>query len=181
MLKDFILASTYGTENTQSDADNALIALCELADEGSIYLADKESIKITLEDLIADKRYDLHGIEEPQQTNNLFFFEQKSVASEEFNKKIDVQGFDLAVMTVDDSVSDLSYQYSNGQVVKYLPFELQTLSRDIDPIQAVLADGKVLQGLTDRLTLPLVAVVGIEINKSQGSIINFVVRCLKTV
>lgn len=176
LLKDFILASTYGTENTQSDESNALIALCELADEGSIYLADKESIKITLEDFIAGKRYELHGIEEPQQTNNLFFFEQKSVASEEFNKKIDVQGFDLAVMTVDESVSDLSYQYANGQVV-----ELQTLSRDIDPIQAVLADGKVLQGLTDRLTLPLVAVVGIEINKSQGSIINFVVRCLKTV
>lgn len=84
-------------------------------------------------------------------------------------------------MTVDNSVSDLSYQYSNGQVVKYLPFELQTLSRDIDPIQAVLADGTIVQGLTDRLTLPLVAVVGLEINKSQGSIINFVVRCLKTV
>jgi len=180
-LKDFILSSTYGTENTQSDADNALIALCELAEEGSIFLADKESIKITLEDLIAGKRYDLHGIEEPQQTNSLYFFEQKSVASEEFNKKIDVQGFDLAVMTVDDSVSDLSYQYANGQVVKYLPFELQTLSRDIDPIQAVLVDGTIVQGLTDRLTLPLVAVVALEINKSQGSIINFVVRCLKTV
>lgn len=181
LLKDFILASTYGTENTQSDEDNALIALCEIADEGSVFLADKESIKIVLEDLIAGNRYDLHGIEEPIATNNLYFFEQKTVASEEFNKKIDVQGFDLAIMTVDDSVSDLSYQFQNGQVVKYLPFELQTLSRDIDPIQAVLADGKVLQGLTDRLTLPLVAVVGIEINKSQGAVINFVVRALKSV
>jgi len=181
LLKDFILASTYGTENTQSDEDNALIALCEIADEGSVFLAEKESIKIVLEDLIAGKRYDLHGIEEPVATNNLYFFEQKTVASEEFNKKIDVQGFDLAIMTVDDSVSDLSYQFQNGQVVKYLPFELQTLSRDIDPIQAVLADGKVLQGLSDRLTLPLVAVVGLEINKSQGAVINFVVRALKTV
>lgn len=181
LLKDFILASTYGTENTQSDNNNALIALCEIAYEGSVFLAEKESIKIVLEDLIAGKRYDLHGIEEPVATNNLYFFEQKTVASEEFNKKIDVQGFDLAIMTVDDSVSDLSYQFQNGQVVKYLPFELQTLSRDIDPIQAVLADGKVLQGLSDRLTLPLVAVVGIEINKSQGAVINFVVRALKTV
>ncbi|OXA70335.1 hypothetical protein B0A67_16220 [Flavobacterium aquidurense] len=181
LLKDFILASTYGTENTQSDDDNALIALCEIADEGSVFLAEKESIKIVLEDLIAGKRYDLHGIEEPVATNNLYFFEQKTVASEEFNKKIDVQGFDLAIMTVDETVSDLSYQFQNGQVVKYLPFELQTLSRDIDPIQAVLADGKVLQGLSDRLTLPLVAVVGIEINKSQGAVINFVVRALKTV
>lgn len=181
LLKDFILASTYGTENTQSDANNALVALCEIAEEGSVFLAEKESIKIVLEDLISAKRYDLHGIEEPVATNNLYFFEQKTVASEEFNKKIDVQGFDLAIMTVDNSVSDLSYQFQNGQVVKYLPFELQTLSRDIDPIQAILSDGKVVQGLTDRLTLPLVAVVGIEINKSQGAVINFVVRALKTV
>jgi hypothetical protein len=181
LLKDFILASTYGTENTQSDANNALVALCEIAEEGSVFLADKESIKIVLEDLIVGKRYDLHGIEEPVSTNNLYFFEQKTVASEEFNKKIDVQGFDLAIMTVDASVSDLSYQFQNGQVVKYLPFELQTLSRDIDPIQAILSDGKVVQGLTDRLTLPLVAVVGLEINKSQGAVINFVVRTLKSV
>lgn len=181
LLKDFILASTYGTECTQSDANNALIALCEIAEEGSVFLADKESIKIVLEDLVSTKRYDLHGIEEPVATNNLYFFEQKTVASEEFNKKIDVQGFDLAIMTVDASVSDLSYQYQNGQVVKYLPFELQTLSRDIDPLQAVLTDGKVIQGLDDRLTLPLVAVVAIEINKSQGAVINFVVRTLKSV
>lgn len=181
LLKDFILASTYGTESAQSDLDNSLIALCEIADEGSVFLAEKESIKIVLEDLIAGKRYDLHGIEEPVATNNLYFFEQKTVASEEFNKKIDVQGFDLAIMTVDESVSDLSYQFQNGQVVKYLPFELQTLSRDVDPIQAILSDGTVVQGLKDRLTLPLVAVVGIEINKSQGAVINFVVRALKSV
>ncbi|RUT68757.1 hypothetical protein D0817_19265 [Flavobacterium cupreum] len=181
LLKDFILASTYGTEATQSDSNNGFIALCEIADEGSVYLAEKESIKIVLEDLDEDMRYDLHGIEEPVSTNNLYFFEQKTVASEEFNKKIDVQGFDLAIMTVDATVSDLSYQYSNGQVVKYLPFELQTLSRDIDPIQALSQNGTVVQGLIDRLTLPLVGVVGLEINKSQGYVINFVVRALKTV
>ena len=94
---------------------------------------------------------------------------------------VDVQGFDLAVMTVDDSVSDLSYQYSNGQVVKYLPFELQTLSRDVDPVQAILQAGTVVQGLTDRLTLPLVAVHALEVNKSQGAIINFVVRTVKAI
>ena len=180
-LKDFILASTYGTEATQSDDNHQLIALCELAENGSIYLADKESIKITLEDLITTYDYTLHGIEEPEFTNQIYFFEQKTVASEEFNKKIDVQGFDLAVMTVHSTIQDLSYQYSNGQVVKYLPFELQTLSRDIDPIQAITANGSIVQGLADRLTLPLVAVVALEINKSQGSVINFVVRTLKTV
>ncbi|MFH7010293.1 hypothetical protein ACHRV5_00390 [Flavobacterium sp. FlaQc-52] len=181
LLKDFILASTYGTENSQSDADNALIALCEIADDAGILLADKESIKIVLEDLISTKRYDLHGIEDPLFTDNLYVFEQKTIASEEFNKKIDVKGFDLAIMTVDPSVTDLSYQFITGQVIKFLPFELQTLSRDVDPIQAVLPDGKVLQGLPDRLSLPLNTVLSIEVNKSQGAVINFVVRSLKAV
>ncbi|PWB22555.1 hypothetical protein [Flavobacterium sp. HTF] len=181
LLKDFILASTYGTETTQSDASKALIALCELAEEGSIFLADKESIKITLEDLDSEQSYELHGIEEPVFTTDLYFFEQKTVASEEFNKKIEVSGFDLAIMTVHASVSDLSYHFQNGQVVKYLPFELQTLSRDVDPIQAILQAGTVVQGLADRLTLPLVAVHALEINKSQGAIINFVVRTVKSV
>jgi hypothetical protein len=181
LLVDFILASTYGTENSQSDANNALIALCELAHEGGIFLAEKETIKFVLEDLDDSKRYDLYGVEEPLLTNDLFFFEQKTVSSEDFNKTIDVHGFDLAIMKVDSKVSDISYKFTNGQIIKYLPFELQTLSRDVDPIQAVLADGKVLQGLSDRLTLPLVAVDSIEINKSQGSIINFVVRTVKNV
>lgn len=181
LLKDFILASTYGSEAVQSDSDYNCIALCEIANEGSIFLQEKESIKITLEDLISAEQYDLYGVEEPENTNQLYFFEQKTVGSEEFNKKVDVSGNDLAIMTKDSTIDDISYHFVNGQVVKYLPFELQTLSRDIDPIQAITPTATVLQSLSDRLCLPLVAVHAIELNKSQGQIINFLVRTLKTV
>lgn len=180
LLVDFILASTFGSEATQSDDNYKTIALCEVAHEGGIFLAEKESIKIVLEDLIAGTSYDLYGVEEPTQSNDLYHFEQKTVSSEDFSKKVDVYGYDLAIMTVHASVSDLSYKFNNGQVVKYLPFELQTLSRDIDPIQAVNAD-KVLQGVATRLSLPLVGVESIEVNKSQGAVINFVVRSIKNV
>ncbi|CAD0006562.1 hypothetical protein [Flavobacterium salmonis] len=181
LLKDFVLASTYGSEAVQSDSDYNFIALCEIANEGSIFLQEKESIKITLEDLVSAETYDLYGVEEPENTNELYFFEQKTVGSEEFNKKVDVAGNDLAIMTKDSTIDDVSYHFVNGQVVKYLPFELQTLSRDIDPIQAISPTGTVIQSLSDRLCLPLVAVHAIEINKSQGQIINFLVRTLKTV
>lgn len=180
LLNDFILASTYGGEATQSDATYETIALCELAHDGGVMLGEKESIKIQLEDLDDSKTYDVYGVEEPQGTYDLYFFEQKTVASEEFSKKIDVRGFDLAIMKTDASVSDLSYNFENGVVVKYLPFELQTLSRDIDPIQAINGTA-VLQGLSNRLSLPLNHVNTIEINKSQGAVINFVVRQLKNV
>ena len=180
-LKDFILGSTYGTEAVQSFDGFPTVALCEVSQDGSIFLAEKETIKIRLEDLISAKTYEVYGIEEPVQSNDLFFFEQKSVAVEDVNKKIDVRGFDLAIMTLDDSVSDVSYTYSNNQVVKYLPFELQALSRDIDPLLYIDKDGLAVQAVSDRVSLPLVEVDFIEINKSQGSIINFVCRTTKNV
>jgi len=89
-LKDFILASTYGSEAVQSDGSLSTVALCEIALNGSILLAEKESIKIQLDDLISTQTYSLYGVEEPNYTNDLYFFEQKTIASEEFNKKIDV-------------------------------------------------------------------------------------------
>ncbi|MFV8389807.1 hypothetical protein [Flavobacterium sp. LB1P71] len=180
LMLDFILASTFGGEATQSDAIYETIAVCELAVNGGVFLAEKESIKIVLEDLDVAKTYDIYGVEEPSLTNQLYHFEQKTVASEEFSKKVDVLGFDLAIMTVHSSISDLSYRFQNGQIVKYLPFELQTLSRDIDPIQAINGVD-VLQGVSNRLSLPLLGVDSIEINKSQGAVINFVVRTVKNV
>lgn len=190
LFKDFILASTFGSAATQSDATYETIALCELAEDGGIQLGEKESIKIQLDDLVsAEVTYDLFGIEEPKTSQRLYQFELKTIASEEFSKKIDVAGFDLAVMTVSSTVSDILYRYvirGEKQIVKYLPFELQTISRDLDPIQA-LNGTAILQGLTDRVTLPLVEpdnelfVDQIEVNKAQGEVVNFVVRSLKEI
>ncbi len=180
-LKDFILASTYGGEAVQSDDTFGTIAVCEIALQGGIFIAEKESIKIQLEDLRSANTYELYGVEHPVTTNDLLHFEQKSVASEEVNKKIDVKGFDLAIMTMHESLSDVSYTFENGNVVKFLPFELRALSVDIDPLQYIKQDGTVEQVLDGRLSLPLVHVDFIEVNKSQGQIINFVVRTIKNV
>lgn len=177
---DFILASSYGSEAVQSDAKYETIAMCELAVGGGIFLAEKESIKIALDGLDTTKTYDIYGIEEPTQTDVLAFFEQKTVASEEFSKKIDVKGYDLAIMTTHATVQDLIYRFQNGKSVKYLPFELQTQSRDLDPIQAVKGTA-VLAEIPNRLSLPLLHIDEIEVNKEQGAVINFVVRNFKSV
>lgn len=177
---DFILASSYGAEAVQSDSKYETIAMCELAVGGGIFLAEKESIKIALDGLDSTKTYDIYGIEEPTQTDVLAFFEQKTVASEEFSKKIDVKGYDLAIMTTHATVQDLVYRFENGKSVKYLPFELQTQSRDLDPIQAVKGTS-VLAEIPTRLSLPLLHIDEIEVNKEQGAVINFVVRNFKSV
>lgn len=180
-LKDFILASTYGGEAVQSNAQFGTIAVCEIGFEGSAFLAEKESIKILLEDLRAPKTYELYGVEHPVSTNDLYHFEQKSIASEEVNKKIDVKGYELAIMTMHESISDISYYFENGQVIKFLPFELRALSVDTDPVQCIKQDGTITQVIPDRLSLPLVHVDYIEVNKAQGTIINFLVRNIKNV
>lgn len=180
LLKDFISLASYGSEALQCDSNYPLIAICEIAKDGGIFLAEGEKIKISFDDLRSAHTYDVYGIEEPTPTDVLFVFEQKTIASEEFNKKIDVRGFDLAVMTEHATVQDLSYSFAeNGGIVKYLPFELQTMSRDLDPIQAILQDGTVLQNHSGRLILPLHQVDAIEVNKEQGAIINFVMRTVK--
>lgn len=179
-LIDFILGSSYGNEAVQSDSSFETIALCEIALNGGIFLAEKEIIKLSLDGLDPTKTYEIYGVEEPNQTNILAFFEQKTVSSEDFSKKVDVKGYDLAIMTSHASIEDLSYRFENGQVVKYLPFELQTLSRDNDPIQAIKGTA-VSPNVGNRLSLPLLCVDEIEINKTQGSVINFVVRNFKTV
>ncbi|TRX29645.1 hypothetical protein FNW25_01415 [Flavobacterium franklandianum] len=179
LLKDFILNSTYGGEAIQSDATFGVIAVCELALDGGIFLQEKEEIKMNFEDLRAPNTYALYGVESPVSTNLAFNFEQKSVALQDVNKKIDVKGNDLAIMTLDASVSDISMYFENGQVIKYLPFELRALSVDVDPIQYIKPDGTVSQVLQGRLSLPLVHVDYIEVNKDQTAIVNFVVRTLK--
>jgi hypothetical protein len=84
-------------------------------------------------------------------------------------------------------ITDVSYHYANGQVVKYLPFEIETLSRDVDPILAVVSPsselnfGAVIMQLATKVCLPLVLIDSLEFNKEQGSIVNVLVRNLRSV
>ena len=179
LLKDFILNSVYGGEAIQSDSEFGTIAVCELSQDGGIYLGEKEEIRISFEDLRIAQKYVVYGVESPLLTNLVYRYEIKSIAMQDTTKKVDVKGNDLAIMSLGSSVSDVSMYYENGQVVKFLPFELRALSVDVDPIQAINQDGTVSQVLAGRLSLPLVHVDYIEVNKDQTAIVNFVVRTLK--
>lgn len=180
-LKDFVIHCSFGSEAIQSSSAFPMIALCDLTPNGSIYLAEKELLKVQLDDLRTTITYDVYGIEEPIFTNEVYSYELKTVASEDVTKKLDVRGFDLAVITNSSTISDISYTYDNGQVVKYTPFELNFLATDIDPLMAVKSDGTVVQNLSDRIALPLFGVNIIEVNKSQGTVINLLVRQTKEI
>lgn len=178
-LVDFVMLSVYGGESVQSNATFNMMAVCEIAPEGSVRLYEGESLKFKVDSLIAGETYAFYGIEEPLSSDHVFMFEKKTVASEDTSKKLDVAGFDLAVVNTLASVDTLSYQYANKEVVKYLPIELQVLSRDVDPIQSIANDGTVEQSIGTLVTLPLLAVDQIEVQKVAGTLINFTLRTSK--
>lgn len=180
-LLDFILASTYGGSAIQSDIQFDVIAKCELSLDAGIFLDDKETLIIELEGLKPLSGYKLFGIEEAEQTNLLYFFETKTLSSDDVNKKFQMVDYDMCVISDNGDISDISLTYPNNQVIKYLPFELQVVSRDIDPIAQVRFDDYPINNFGSRIVLPMVGIQFIEFNKSQGNSLNMVVRNLKSV
>ena len=180
-LKDFVLANTYGEDAFVSDTVRGygLIAVCEICNEGSIHLFEKDVIKITLNGLDDKKTYVLNGIEEPQTSTEIYSFEHKSMSADDTNKDFNVSGYDILVLDKSDTIEEINYTFQNGQVVKFSLYELECMSRAIDPVSYVKKNGTVLSSFRDKIQLPLVAVSNVNIRKLGGvggSVINLILR-----
>jgi hypothetical protein len=177
-LTDFILANTYGSDAIVSDGGRGffLVAVCEICNEGSIHLYEKDVIKIELRGLDATETYAINGIEEPQTSSEVYSFEHKSMSSEDTNKDFNVQGYDLLVLDKSSTIEEINYTFENGQVVKYSQYELEVMSKSIDPVAYVHKDGKVDSAFPSKIQLPLLAVRNLNIRKSQGAVINLTLR-----
>lgn len=175
-LKDFILLTTYGDDAVTHGETYAFTAVCELSDNGSIHLSEKDVIRIEMQGLKTAQTYVINGIEEPITSFEIVSFEQKSMGAEETNKVFQVTGNDICVLDKDASIEEIAYGFDNGQTIKYTLFELSVLSRSVDPIAHIKPDGTVESCYSDKLQLPLLGVDTIEIRKSQGSTINLMLR-----
>lgn len=177
-LKDFILANTYGEDAITSDVARNLdlVAVCEISNEGSIHLFEKDVIKVTLTGLISAETYVLNGIEEPQTSTEIYSFEHKSMSSDDTNKDFNVSGYDILVLDKSSTIEEINYTFNNGQVVKYSLYELECMSKAIDPVAYVKKDGTVKSSFSDKIQLPLLAVENLNIRKSQGTVINLILR-----
>jgi hypothetical protein len=175
-LKDFILLTTFNGDAVTSDETFETTAECEICEDGSIHLDEKDVIKIQLSGLKAAETYVLNVIEMPQTSNKVLALENKSMASDEKSKTFDVYDSDLVVIDNDSSIEELAYTFLNDVVVKYTLHELRVLSRSIDPVGYVKKDGTVKGLFAGKLQLPLFGVKSIEVRKTQGKIINLIVR-----
>lgn len=178
LLTDFILANTYGEDAIVSDSVRGYktIAVCEICNDGSIHLYEKDVIKIELKSLDATKTYVLNCLEEPQTSTQVYSFEHKSMAAEDTNKDFNVSGYDICVLDKSNTIEEINYTFDNGQVVKYTLFELEAMSKSIDPIALVKTNGTVASAYTGKIQLPLLAVSSLNIRKSQGTVLNLTLR-----
>lgn len=175
-LADFILMTTFKGDAITSDAIYKTTAQCEICENGSIELGEKDVIKIELIGLKSANTYVVNGIEEPQTSHKTLSFENKSMSSDDKSKTFDVAFAELAILDNNDSILEVAYSFENGVVVKYTLHELRVLSRSIDPLAYVRQDGSVKCAFAGKLQIPLFGVNSIEVRKTQGSIVNLIVR-----
>jgi len=175
-LSDFILLTTFDGDAITSDANFALTAICEICNFGSIALGEKDVIKIELSGLNPAKKYVLNGIEEPQDSENVLSFDNKSMSAADRSKIFFVHGVDLALLDNSDDIEEVNYRYENGRVVKYTLHELRALSRSIDPIAYVKQNGTVDSHFASKIQIPLLGVNEIEVRKNGDDIVHLLVR-----
>ncbi len=178
-LVDFIVESTYGSEAIQADATFGFIAKCEITNgEGSYRLTEGENLYVKIDNIKTTDTWRVGVFEDPIKGRTLKKVERKTVASEDFSKVIVTDEFSTAVINdVNNTVTEYVLTYSNGEQIRYTPFELQTLMRDSDPIAYVTNAGSVKMYL-GRIVVPLrsesvdLFITQIEVLKPQGSVVN---------
>lgn len=175
-LADFIMLTTFNADAVTSDANYKVTAECEVAEDGAIWLDEKDVIKIQLTGLKTANTYVLNGIEMPQFTEKILQFENKSMSSDEKSKTFDIYDCDLALLDNSNDIEEVLYTFLNDVVVTYTMHELRVLSRSVDPVAYVKQDGTVKSAFTSKLQLPLFGVKSIQIRKTQGNIINLLTR-----
>lgn len=176
LLKDFILLGTYAEDIIQSNASFATIGSIDLTkDSGYIHLTEAETIKFKLRNLIADKAYQLHGIEAFYPTTAINLYERKSMGSEDVSRDFDVKGYDLASLQKDNSITEIALTHENGSVAKFTPFELEVLARSADSANVI--DGSVIKvSSVDRIVFAVHQIVNVNVRKEPGTRLDFSLR-----
>jgi hypothetical protein len=175
-LADFIYLTTFNGDAVTSDSVYKTTAECEICEDGSIELGDKDVIKIELIGLKGAEAYVINGIEMPNTSRKTLEFENKSMSSDDKDKNFEVYHCDLALIDNSNDIQEVSYTFLNDNVVKYTLHELRVLSRSVDPVAYVRQDGSVKGAFSGKLQLPLFGVKSINVRKNQGNIINLLMR-----
>jgi hypothetical protein len=98
------------------------------------------------------------------------------MSSDDKDKNFEIAHCDLCLLDNSDDIQEVSYTFFNDNVVKYTMHELRVLSRSIDPVAYVKQDGTLKSAFQAKLQIPLFGVKSINVRKTQGNIINLLMR-----
>lgn len=180
-LKRFLLASTFGDDAIGSfPASNPesfkTVAVIELTEMGALVMGPNDKLKLALKNLDPNKKYIFDGIESPITSDDVYMYEEKSIADEQTNYDVNVKNFDIAIIDDDASITELNFTHDNGVVTKHSMREIRAISQDIDPVAYVRNDGKVLPNFVGFIQLPLKGIVNINVRKNEGRVVKFFMR-----
>jgi len=180
-LKRFLLASTFGDDAIGSfpatfPESFKTVAVIELTELGALVMGPNDKFKIALKQLDPVKRYVIDGFESPVTSDDVYMYEEKSIADEQTNYDLNVKNFDIAIVDDDANISELNFTHDNGVVTKHSMREIRALAQDIDPVAYVRNDGKVLPSFVGYIQLPLKGIVSINVRKTEGTVVKFFMR-----
>ena len=177
-LADFIALTNYGADSIQSSKDFGMVAMCQLSEDSNVQLNEGEVLKFKLDGLRALDAFAVYGIEEPTSDYEFYTFDRKTVASEDLQKQISVDASEITIFNT-ETLEEVTVEFGNGAKIRYLPFELDVVARDVDPIFSIRIDGVVKQGVENKILMPTVGISTLEFSKTEGKMIEVTSRVSK--
>ena len=180
LLLDLIVLGTESQDAIVQMGDFSTVAVVDFTvNGGNIELGENEKIKIVLNNLKSTKKYQLNTLDAPFSDNEIQQFVRKTIASENLDITFDVRGYDFMSIEKSDTINEVAITYDNQAVVKFTPWELETMHKSIDPIVSVTNDG-VKSGFSNRILIPLIGMTSVNVRKSSGTLINLSLRINQT-
>ena len=184
LLKDYILALTYGKEAVGSFPAShyesfKTAVITELSELGNVELSGSDKITITLANLDLAKRYVIDGIiceDTNDDLSDLIHVEEKIISADQKDVTISVDDSDVVVMDDIPEIKEVNLTYGNGKITKHTMRELRMMSVDDDPVAYVRNDYKVYSSYLGKLQIDTKRIKAINVVKDPIVQVKMLIR-----
>jgi hypothetical protein len=167
-FKRFLLSATSG-QTLGSDKEFSLVSLINLTVGGFIPLDGTTVLRVELQNLNKKATYSFNSIQASYQTQRVHVYEAFNANKESVAYDFDVRPFDLLLLPVLSTVTELILTYSTGLQANITIQELKDLMSIANPPVYISADGLVQQHLEDYILFPINGISSIQIRKEKDS------------
>lgn len=172
-LKDFLHACLFNEDAKQMELEAGVYTVvANFAIDGGLNIQEGDKIKMSLENLKAADSYGIKYTPDFFKTNQFLNFETKGIPEGYTDHTIDVQDFDVAIISYDSQLTDVGLTTFTGDEKRFTPDELQILSVEERPSYAIDAAGKVYNHDSSRLIVPLEIIKSLRFYKGSDGYVS---------